>query len=71
MLSDPKPQKFPRPIGDIVLRHSIHSELGTLAKSFRKKGVREIFSKINYEPQLWCKILRTRGFRFRKQGVKP
>ena len=40
MLSDPEPGKFPRPIGNIVLRHSIHSELGTLAESFRKKGVR-------------------------------
>jgi len=52
MLSDPEPGKFPRPIGNIVLRHSIHSELGTLAESFRKKGVREVFFKINYEPQL-------------------
>jgi len=52
MLSDPEPGKFPRPIGNIVLRHSIHSELGTLAESFRNKGVREVFFKINYEPQL-------------------
>jgi lysine 6-dehydrogenase len=52
MLSDPEPGKFPPPIGNIVLRHSIHSELGTLAESFRKKGVREVFFKINYEPQL-------------------
>src|SRR5580693_141424 len=52
MLSDPEPGKFPRPIGNIVLRHSIHSELGTLAESFRTKGVREVFFKINYEPQL-------------------
>jgi len=52
MLSDPEPGKFPQPIGNIVLRHSIHSELGTLAESFRKKGVREVFFKINYEPQL-------------------
>jgi lysine 6-dehydrogenase len=52
MLSDPEPGSFPQPIGNIVLRHSIHSELGTLAESFRKKGVREVFFKINYEPQL-------------------
>ncbi|MGA8223735.1 MAG: saccharopine dehydrogenase C-terminal domain-containing protein [Candidatus Acidiferrales bacterium] len=52
MLSDPEPGKFPAPIGDIVLRHSIHSELGTLPASFHKKGVREVFFKINYEPQL-------------------
>src|ERR1700722_12292053 len=52
MLSDPEPGKFPQPIGNIVLRHSIHSELGTLPESFRKKGVREVFFKINYEPQL-------------------
>ena len=52
MLSDPELGEFPGPIGKIVLRHSIHSELGTLAESFRKKGVREVFFKINYDPQL-------------------
>ncbi|MGH9714661.1 MAG: saccharopine dehydrogenase family protein [Candidatus Acidiferrales bacterium] len=52
MLSDPEPGQFPAPIGKIVLRHSIHSELGTLPLSFAKKGVREVFFKINYEPQL-------------------
>ena len=52
MLSDPEQGSFPDPIGKIVLRHSIHSELGTLPASFRKKGVREVFFKINYDPQL-------------------
>jgi len=52
LLSDPEPGQFPQPIGNIVLRHSIHSELGTLPQSFRKKGVREVFFKINYEPRL-------------------
>ncbi len=52
MLSEPETETFPAPIGKIVLRHSIHSELGTLAESFRKKGVREVFFKINYEPKL-------------------
>lgn len=52
MLSEPEAGTFPAPIGKIVLRHSIHSELGTLAESFRKKGVREVFFKINYDPQL-------------------
>jgi lysine 6-dehydrogenase len=52
MLSDPEPGTFPHPIGKITLRHSIHSELGTLAESFRKKGVREVFFKINYDPKL-------------------
>jgi lysine 6-dehydrogenase len=52
ILSEPEPGTFPKPIGKIVLRHSIHSELGTLAESFRRKGVREVFFKINYEPQL-------------------
>ncbi|HSY58037.1 MAG TPA: saccharopine dehydrogenase C-terminal domain-containing protein [Terriglobales bacterium] len=52
MLSDPELGEFPGPIGKIVLRHSIHSELGTLAESFRTKGVREVFFKINYDPQL-------------------
>jgi saccharopine dehydrogenase-like NADP-dependent oxidoreductase len=52
MLSDPETETFPAPIGKTVLRHSIHSELGTLAESFRKKGVREVFFKINYDPKL-------------------
>src|ERR1700690_1372241 len=52
MLSEPESATFPAPIGKIVLRHSIHSELGTLAESFRKKGVREVFFKINYDPKL-------------------
>jgi len=52
MLSEPEKGKFPAPIGNIVLRHSIHSELGTLPVSFAKRGLRECFFKINYEPQL-------------------
>jgi lysine 6-dehydrogenase len=52
ILSDPEPGRFARPIGQVVLRHSIHSELGTLAESFRKQGVREVFFKINYAPEL-------------------
>jgi len=52
MLSEPEEGTFPDPIGKITLRHSIHSELGTLAESFRKKGVREVFFKINYDPKL-------------------
>ena len=52
MLSEPEPGTFPAPIGKITLRHSIHSELGPLAESFRKKGVREVFFKINYDPKL-------------------
>ena len=52
MLSEPEKGKFPEPIGNIVLRHSIHSELGTLPVSFAKRGLRECFFKINYEPQL-------------------
>jgi len=52
MLSEPETGTFPAPIGKITLRHSIHSELGTLAESFRKKGVREVFFKINYDAKL-------------------
>jgi lysine 6-dehydrogenase len=52
MLSEPEPGTFPPPIGKIQLRHSIHSELGTLAESFRRKGVKEVFFKINYDPKL-------------------
>jgi saccharopine dehydrogenase-like NADP-dependent oxidoreductase len=52
MLSDPVVDTFPKPIGKVTLRNSIHSELGTLAESFRAKGVREVYFKINYEPAL-------------------
>lgn len=52
MLSEPEEGVFPKPIGKITLRHSIHSELGTLAESFRGAGVREVFFKINYPPEL-------------------
>lgn len=52
ILSEPESARFAEPIGKIVLRHSIHSELGTLAESFRKLGIREVFFKINYPPEL-------------------
>jgi lysine 6-dehydrogenase len=52
MLSEPERGVFAKPIGSVVLRHSIHSELGTLPESFRKQGVREVFFKINYDPRL-------------------
>jgi lysine 6-dehydrogenase len=52
VLSEPEKGTFPTPIGKITLRHSIHSELGTLAESFRGCGVREVFFKINYPPEL-------------------
>jgi lysine 6-dehydrogenase len=52
MLSEPEQETFPKPIGKITLRHSIHSELGTLAESFRGRGVREVFFKINYPAEL-------------------
>ncbi len=44
--------RFPAPLGRIEMRHSIHSEVGTLARSFRNKGVREVFFKISYDPRL-------------------
>jgi saccharopine dehydrogenase-like NADP-dependent oxidoreductase len=43
---------FPAPIGKLVVRHSIHSEVATLPLSFRRQGVREVFFKINYDPQM-------------------
>jgi lysine 6-dehydrogenase len=60
MLSEPEAGTFPAPIGKIILRHSIHSELGTLAESFRNKGVREVFFKINYPPEL-VRLVRNLG----------
>ncbi len=51
LLSDPEQWKFATPIGTIVLRNSLHSELGTLPMSFRNLGVREVRFKINYAPE--------------------
>jgi lysine 6-dehydrogenase len=52
LLSDPVVGWFPAPIGKVTLRNSIHSELGTLPISFRGKGVKEVYFKINYPPEL-------------------
>jgi saccharopine dehydrogenase-like NADP-dependent oxidoreductase len=43
---------FGKPIGKLVMRHSIHSEVATLPLSFKAKGIREASFKINYDPQL-------------------
>jgi lysine 6-dehydrogenase len=43
---------FPQPIGKLVMRHSIHSEVATLPLSFKAKGIQEASFKINYDPQL-------------------
>ncbi|HKC70138.1 MAG TPA: saccharopine dehydrogenase NADP-binding domain-containing protein, partial [Terriglobales bacterium] len=50
--SDPEAVRFPAPIGKLLVRHSIHSEVATLPLSFRRQGVREVFFKINYDPQM-------------------
>ncbi|HEY8715391.1 MAG TPA: saccharopine dehydrogenase NADP-binding domain-containing protein [Candidatus Acidoferrum sp.] len=50
--SDAESMTFPRPIGKLELRHSIHSEVATLPLSFKSKGIREAFFKINYDPKL-------------------
>lgn len=52
LLSDPVVGRFPAPIGKVTLRNSIHSELGTLPISFRGKGVKDVYFKINYAPEL-------------------
>jgi saccharopine dehydrogenase-like NADP-dependent oxidoreductase len=51
---------FPKPIGKLVMRHSIHSEVATLPLSFKVKGIREASFKINYDPQL-IETVRTLG----------
>jgi lysine 6-dehydrogenase len=52
LLSDPVVGRFPAPIGKVTLRNSIHSELGTLPISFRGKGVKDVYFKINYPAEL-------------------
>ena len=50
--SGAEPMTFPKPIGKLVMRHSIHSEVATLPLSFKQKGIKESSFKINYDPQL-------------------
>jgi saccharopine dehydrogenase-like NADP-dependent oxidoreductase len=50
--SGAEPLKFPKPIGKLTMRHSIHSEVATLPLSFKSKGIQESFFKINYDPKL-------------------
>ena len=50
--SGAEPMMFGKPIGKLVMRHSIHSEVATLPLSFKAKGIREASFKINYDPQL-------------------
>ena len=59
--SDPETVSFPAPIGKLVVRHSIHSEVATLPLSFRRQGVREVFFKINYDPRLIETVRLLRG----------
>jgi saccharopine dehydrogenase-like NADP-dependent oxidoreductase len=66
--SDPEKVSFPAPIGKLVVRHSIHSEVATLPLSFRRQGVREVFFKINYDPQLIEMVRLLRGLGLLEQG---
>ena len=50
--SGAEPITFPKPIGKLIMRHSIHSEVATLPVSFKCKGIQEAFFKINYDPKL-------------------
>ncbi len=50
--SGAEPITFPRPIGKLVMRHSIHSEVATLPLSFKAKGIKEASFKINYDSQM-------------------
>ncbi len=43
---------FPKPVGKLIMRHSIHSEVATLPLSFKEKGIREVSFKINYDLHL-------------------
>jgi len=50
--SGAEPMTFAKPIGKLVMRHSIHSEVATLPLSFKNKGIQGASFKINYDPQL-------------------
>lgn len=44
--------RFRAPLGRLSLRYSLHSEVATLPRSFRSRGVREVSFRINYDPRL-------------------
>jgi lysine 6-dehydrogenase len=50
--SGAEPMTFAKPLGKLVMRHSIHSEVATLPLSFKSKGIQGASFKINYDPQL-------------------
>jgi saccharopine dehydrogenase-like NADP-dependent oxidoreductase len=50
--SGAEPMTFAKPIGKLIMHHSIHSEVATLPISFKSQGIQESFFKINYDPQL-------------------
>jgi saccharopine dehydrogenase-like NADP-dependent oxidoreductase len=50
--SGAEPMTFSKPIGELVMRHSIHSEVATLPLSFRSKGIQGASFKINYDLRL-------------------
>lgn len=52
LLSGEEEVRFPPPLGKLKLWHSLHSEVGTLPQNFRRRGVREVCFKINYDPRL-------------------
>jgi saccharopine dehydrogenase (NAD+, L-lysine-forming) len=55
-MSGAAPHRFPPPIG---LRHpmyTLHSELATLASSYRHKGVREVSFKIAFDPEFTDRV---------------
>lgn len=55
-LSELEYYAYRQPLGYVANHHSLHSEVATLPLSFRDKGVREVFFKINFfgypEPML-------------------
>jgi len=46
-LSGSELYEFPEPIGILSVHHSLHSELATIPDSFRDKGIKECFFKLN------------------------
>ena len=47
-LSEFEDYQFTKPLGSLPMHLSLHSEVATLPVSFAKKGVKEVFFKINY-----------------------
>jgi len=55
-MSGDVPHRFPPPVGLRRPMYTIHSELATLPRSYRERGVREVSFKIAFDPEFTDRV---------------